>query len=34
LELPDRPGLGVELAEDLEERFPYIDGPYAIRLER
>lgn len=34
LELPDRPGLGVELAEDLEEQFPYIDGPYAIRLER
>jgi len=34
LELPDRPGLGVELAEHLEERFPYIDGHYATRMER
>ena len=34
LELPDRPGLGVELADDLEERFPYIDGNYGIAVER
>ncbi len=30
---PDKPGLGVELAEDLEERFPYIEGHYSVRLE-
>ena len=30
--LPDKPGFGVELAEDLEERFPYIEGHYAIRV--
>jgi L-alanine-DL-glutamate epimerase-like enolase superfamily enzyme len=34
LELPDRPGLGVELANDLEARFPYIDGHYAVPIER
>ncbi len=34
LELPDRPGLGVELAEDLEERFPYIEGHDRIQVER
>lgn len=34
LELSDRPGLGVELAEDLEKRFPYIEGHYAIQVER
>jgi L-alanine-DL-glutamate epimerase-like enolase superfamily enzyme len=32
LVLPDKPGLGVELAENLEERFPYIEGSYAVRL--
>ncbi|MFC1526083.1 mandelate racemase/muconate lactonizing enzyme family protein [Candidatus Latescibacterota bacterium] len=32
--LPDKPGYGVELAADLEERFPYIDGPWAERVER
>ena len=26
--LPDRPGLGVELIDDLEERFPFQPGPY------
>lgn len=31
LELPDRPGLGVELAADLERRFPYIEGPWGVR---
>ncbi len=32
--LPDKPGLGVELAEDLEEKFPYIEGHYAIQVQR
>ena len=32
--LPDKPGLGVELAGDLENRFPYIEGHYAITVER
>jgi L-alanine-DL-glutamate epimerase-like enolase superfamily enzyme len=34
LELPDRPGLGVSLAENLAERFPFIEGNYAITVER
>jgi len=34
LELPDRPGLGVELADDLEARFPYIEGSWAVRISR
>ena len=34
LVLPDKPGLGVDLAENLEERFPYIEGHYAIRVNR
>jgi len=33
LVFPDKPGLGVELADDLEERFPYIEGHYSVRLE-
>ena len=34
LEIPDRPGLGVSLSKNLEERFPYIEGHYAISVER
>jgi L-alanine-DL-glutamate epimerase-like enolase superfamily enzyme len=34
LVLPDRPGLGVTLAEDLEARFPYIEGSYATQVQR
>jgi L-alanine-DL-glutamate epimerase-like enolase superfamily enzyme len=34
LVLPDEPGLGVELAQDLEARFPYIEGHYAIQVRR
>jgi L-alanine-DL-glutamate epimerase-like enolase superfamily enzyme len=34
LHFPDAPGLGVRLADDLEERFPYIEGHYAIVVER
>jgi len=34
LVLPDQPGLGVELAKDLEERFPYIEGHYAVQVTR
>jgi len=30
--LPDKPGLGVELADDLEKRFPYIEGHYSVKL--
>ena len=31
---PDKPGLGVELAENIEERFPYIEGHYGIQVKR
>jgi L-alanine-DL-glutamate epimerase-like enolase superfamily enzyme len=31
LVFPDKPGLGMDLAEDLEGRFPYIEGHYAIQ---
>jgi L-alanine-DL-glutamate epimerase-like enolase superfamily enzyme len=34
LEMPDQPGLGVELADRLEERFPYIEGHYALQVTR
>lgn len=34
LHLPGRPGLGVALADNLEARFPYIEGHYAITVER
>jgi L-alanine-DL-glutamate epimerase-like enolase superfamily enzyme len=33
LELPERPGLGVELAEDLQARFPYLEGPYGVPVQ-
>ena len=28
LTIPDRPGFGVDLIENIEQRFPYIPGPY------
>ena len=31
MDLPDRPGFGMELADDLEKRFPYIPGGYSSR---
>ena len=34
LVVPNKPGFGVELAEDLEERYPYIEGHYAIQIQR
>jgi L-alanine-DL-glutamate epimerase-like enolase superfamily enzyme len=34
LELPTGPGLGVELAADLEQRFPYLDRHYTEPIER
>jgi len=34
LVFPDKPGLGVELAENLEERFPYIEGHYGVQVQR
>jgi len=32
--LPEGPGWGVELADDLEERFPWIDGPWGVEEKR
>lgn len=34
LKMPDKPGMGVTQADNLEERFPYIEGHYAITVER
>jgi len=34
LELPQRPGLGVQLAEGLQDRFPYMEGDYMIQVTR
>jgi L-alanine-DL-glutamate epimerase-like enolase superfamily enzyme len=34
LKLPEHPGLGVALAERLAERFPSIEGHYAIEIQR
>jgi L-alanine-DL-glutamate epimerase-like enolase superfamily enzyme len=34
LQLPDRPGLGVELSDNLEERFPFVEGNYMIEVVR
>jgi len=34
LDLPPDPGLGVALAEGLVERFPTIEGHYAIEIQR
>jgi hypothetical protein len=33
-DLARQAGLGVELADDLEARFPYIEGSYALQVER
>ena len=32
--LPDAPGFGVRLADGLEDMFPYIEGHYAVTVER
>jgi L-alanine-DL-glutamate epimerase-like enolase superfamily enzyme len=32
--LPNKPGLGVALAPDVQERFPYVEGHYALTVER
>ncbi|HRJ41047.1 MAG: mandelate racemase/muconate lactonizing enzyme family protein [Caldilineaceae bacterium] len=32
--LPNRPGLGVELAENVAQRFPHVEGHYGITVER
>lgn len=34
LSLPEGAGLGVHLAEGLDERYPYIEGHYAIQVSR
>jgi L-alanine-DL-glutamate epimerase-like enolase superfamily enzyme len=32
--LDERPGLGFEIPDDLDERFPFIKGPFAVEVER
>lgn len=32
--LPEGPGWGVELADNLEQRFPWIEGPWGVEVER
>jgi len=34
LTLPNGPGFGVHLADGLEDRFPYLEGHYAVTVER
>ncbi len=34
LELPESPGLGIELAADVAQQFPYIEGHYGVLVER
>lgn len=34
LDLPEQPGFGVEIPDDLAARFPYIEGHYAIEINR
>jgi L-alanine-DL-glutamate epimerase-like enolase superfamily enzyme len=34
LVLPDEPGFGVELVENVETMFPYVEGHYALIVER
>ena len=34
LVFPDAPGLGVDIADDLEAKFPYIEGHYGVSVER
>ena len=34
LTLPQTPGWGVELSKGLEERFPYIEGPWGEKIDR
>jgi L-alanine-DL-glutamate epimerase-like enolase superfamily enzyme len=34
LMLPGKSGLGINLAEDLEAKFPYIEGHYGVQVQR
>ncbi len=34
LELPAKPGLGVELIENIEEQFPYMEGNYYVTVDK
>jgi L-alanine-DL-glutamate epimerase-like enolase superfamily enzyme len=34
LVMPNKVGLGVDLAQDVQDRFPYIEGHYAIQVQR
>jgi len=31
---PDAPGLGVDIPDGLEDRFPFINGSYMVSTER
>ncbi len=32
--LPDKPGLGVDLAENVVEKYPHVEGHYGVHIER
>ncbi len=34
LHLPDGPGFGVDVADGIGERYPYMEGHYAVTVER
>ena len=34
MELPTAPGWGVELAPDLDQHFPYIEGPWGVAVKQ
>ena len=34
MELPTAPGWGVELATDLDQHFPYIEGPWGVAVKQ
>ena len=34
LHLPDKPGLGVDLADDVAGTFPHVEGHYGVNVER
>ena len=34
MELPDKPGYGVELIDDIEKKFPFVPGSYLMNNPR
>jgi L-alanine-DL-glutamate epimerase-like enolase superfamily enzyme len=34
LVLPDKPGFGVDLAENVAEKYPHVEGHYGLTVER